>query len=654
MGAEEERNNYPDAESIMHQVASLTGIYSNPISDLANPNWQIDKLPEMGINVDLLIHDHPEQRRLKLINPITFCTKEKPRFYPLSKCTRLYSNETVHRTLLSQYLKILFDSGVLYKRFGRKQWILSELVTKRLPYELTGIVNSKYKISSAAVTGKVFLVNKNPHDTEKCRLVVNYSQYSHMKFKFPKYCSPNLKTLQKIIPPFLYYKSLDLKSAFFQLRMNPDSLSCLTISDGSTIYGWRMLPMGLGLSPWALTMLTNSLADIIRNKFKIFVFAYMDDFILGSNDYSELETKSNLILDYFQHYGILINNDKSTPTPQKTITFMGREFTQKSIKNSSRSRTKLIDTLTTLERETTTNNNGTSALVGTWVDFKIHQRLVGLIAYNAPFTHDGYYSLKQEYKTNQTIKTSFWPLSKIRYHLYNALNPIDLYRQRSYRTKTLPRIYTDASGAAGAITNRFGVPLLKWNWKYLRESAIHIKEGFAAYIGHRLITSRTLGEFVSGRQFNNRLQRHVICCDNSIICQQQSALLFPPYIFKLLDSISIIAYIHTSQNPADFPSRDTVMPTNFLLDQPIIKELQTRAQKLQQKLVQHVKTNTEQFNRNAYATDASDRTKSGSIKFDDFNFRTKNGFDGIHDSSDSSANPFDDYVTGTINSEHDA
>nr|WAQ80622.1 MAG: polymerase [Fish-associated hepatitis B virus] len=335
----DQEKDHPLPRNIKHRAVGMEGIYSNAQTHLAR-NWIIPDHPPITISLEGLkkfcLPKH--QRMIDKLFPSHFAVKGKIKYYPLSKSVKKLENQDLHLTKIREYLNVLFEAGVLYKRATRTTFSLHPGIVKQ-PWEQCLAVKHIPK----RVTGKVFLVDKNQFDSSKARLVVNFSQFSRNKENrpFPKYISPSLEGLETIIPRTEYFISLDLSQGFYHIPMDVASSAKFLISDGIQIYAFRKAPMGVGISPWLLTMFTNILAESIRQKFSIFCLTYMDDFLLAHSSYTILESLCSFIIHQLSEIGIQINRDKSTPEPLKQCTYMGYKITYNSIHISDRYQRKL-------------------------------------------------------------------------------------------------------------------------------------------------------------------------------------------------------------------------------------------------------------------------------------------------------------------------
>nr|ACF39663.1 truncated polymerase [Hepatitis B virus] len=175
----------------------------------------------------------------------------------------------------------------------------------------------------ARVTGGVFLVDKNPHNTAESRLVVDFSQFSRGNYRvsWPKFAVPNLQSLTNLLSSNLSWLSLDVSAAFYHIPLHPAAMPHLLVgSSGLSRYvarlssnsrivnhqhgtlqnlhdscsrnlyvsllllyktfgrklhlyshpiilGFRKIPMGVGLSPFLLAQFTSAICSVVRRAF---------------------------------------------------------------------------------------------------------------------------------------------------------------------------------------------------------------------------------------------------------------------------------------------------------------------------------------------------------------------------------------------------
>lgn len=512
-----------------------------------------------------------QSRLSSILNPVKFGASS-PRYYQKKTSVKTLDNQDIHLLKLNEYLHNLYSAGYLYKRKSKHTWEVHDSIKQHHDQELIRpdrTVTTQKTIRPNHVTGKVFLVNKNPQKTDIARLVVNYSQYSHNRKKFPKYVCPNLTGLRQSIPRDSWHLSLDLKGGFYHVPIHQDSSTLLTISDGEIIYGWRKIPMGLGLSPWAMSMFTNCIASYIRNKFNIRCIAYMDDFLLSHHSRSYLLKITPVILQELKQLGVNINFDKLTPEPTRTITFIGRDVVENHLIISRTATSRLEKAFQTLQQQIEPINlqggGSRTVLPGCILDFKLFQKLTGTLAWVAPFLKHSYTSIQHLSRRAHTTRAKFLDATIIG-HILSALTTYqNLPLVGGNTSKQLrwarPDICTDASGQRlGIVYPAYNVAI-GYTFDYLEPEHINIKELFAAWLGNELgciIRQFRVGE--RRRRFDRR--RIVLGIDNTFVLFKNYFKL-PPFLYSRLDALlcSPLVYVPTKLNPADAPSRG--VQTNF-------------------------------------------------------------------------------------------
>lgn len=304
-----------------------------------NPQWKAKTYKPTFIDLaewNSFASKDPTPSKFDQFFPVTF----KPshcRFRPKCEGIKLIpGQDKLHvDSLVREFFENLFEAGHLVKRRSNRTWLLHSN-SLSYPWENVSHVSSEGTIikttsaSSTGITMPTFLVNNNQHDTARCRGVSNGSQFSNHKGRhmvmnkhFPKYASPNLKELQQLIPENFRWLGLDLSNAFYHIPINPEAWKWLTVSDGTNLYAYRKLPMGLGLSPFIMQMFMNKIKRILEATYGIYVICYLDDMIIGHLNKKYLQSVASNLINSLQKFGLLINFDKSSIVPTDNIEFMG-------------------------------------------------------------------------------------------------------------------------------------------------------------------------------------------------------------------------------------------------------------------------------------------------------------------------------------------
>ena len=113
------------------------------------------------------------------------------------------------------------------------------------------------------------------------------------------------------------FTKLDLKSAYQQLPLDPDSQQFVTINTHRGLYRYKRLPFGIASSP-ALFQRT---MDIILQGLD-HVASIEDDILITDKDDDEHIKNLNSVLSRLEHYGLRLQLSKCK-FMQKSVTYMG-------------------------------------------------------------------------------------------------------------------------------------------------------------------------------------------------------------------------------------------------------------------------------------------------------------------------------------------
>ncbi|AAR89944.1 polymerase protein [Sheldgoose hepatitis B virus] len=392
------------------------------------------------------------------------------------------------------------------------------------------------------ITGKLFLVDKNSRNTEEARLVVDFSQFSKGKnaMRFPRYWSPNLSTLRRILPVGMPRISLDLSQAFYHLPFNPASSSRLAVSDGQRVYYFRKAPMGVGLSPFLLHLFTTALGSEIARRFNVWTFTYMDDFLLCHPNARHLHAISNSVCNFLQELGIRINFDKTTPSPVTEIRFLGYQIDSKFMRIEDMRWTEIRNVIKKIK-------------VGEWYDWKCIQRFVGHLNFVLPFTKGNTEMLKPMY-TAISNQVNFSFSSAYRTLLYKLTMGVCKLSIKPKVSVPLPRVATDATPTHGAISHITGGSAV---FTFSKVRDIHVQELLMACLAKLMIKPRCL------------------LSDSTFVCHKRYHSL--PWSFamlakQLLNPIQLY-FVPSKYNPADGPSRHKPPDWTALTYTPLSKRI---------------------------------------------------------------------------------
>nr|ACC77417.1 polymerase [Hepatitis B virus] len=434
--------------------------------------------------------------------------------------------------------------------------------------------NIRIPRTPARVTGGVFLVDKNPHNTTESRLVVDFSQFSRgsTHVSWPKFAVPNLQSLTNLLSSNLSWISLDVSAAFYHIPLHPAAMPHLLVGSSGLpryvarlsstsrninyqhgnmqdlhdscsrnlyvsllllyktfgrklhlyshpiILGFRKIPMGVGLSPFLLAQFTSAICSVVRRAFPhCLAFSYIDDIVLGAKSVQHLEALFTSITNFLFSLGIHLNPNK-TKRWGYSLNFMGY----------------VIGSWGTLPQEHIVlkiKQCFRKLPVNRPIDWKVCQRIVGLLGFAAPFTQCGYPALMPLYACIQSKQAfTFSPTYKA-FLCKQYLNLYPVARQRS----GLCQVFADATPTGWGLA----IGHQRMRGTFVAPLPIHTAELLAACFARSRSGAKLIGT------------------DNSVVLSRKYTSF--PWLLGcaanwILRGTSFV-YVPSALNPADDPSR---------------------------------------------------------------------------------------------------
>ena len=153
------------------------------------------------------------------------------------------------------------------------------------------------------------------------RLILNlkrlnaFIENSHFKMD-------TIHTILRLVTPNCWMASLDLKDAYYSVRIHPDFQKYLKFTYHGLLYQYTVFPNGLSTCPRKFTKMMKPPLSHLRLLNHI-ISGYIDDFYLQGSTY--LRCAINVIdsIKMLDNIGLVIHPEKSVFIPQQQITFLG-------------------------------------------------------------------------------------------------------------------------------------------------------------------------------------------------------------------------------------------------------------------------------------------------------------------------------------------
>ena len=156
------------------------------------------------------------------------------------------------------------------------------------------------------------------------RLILNlkhlnkYLEYKHFKMQ-------TLQTILNLIQPNCYMATIDLKDAYYSVKIDGNDTCFLKFLCNSKLLKFVVLPNGLSPGPRKFTKLT--LAILRMQGYT--VATYIDDIIAIGQSFEECFLTVVETINLFQKLGFLIHPDERKFIPAKIVEYLVSSLTQK-------------------------------------------------------------------------------------------------------------------------------------------------------------------------------------------------------------------------------------------------------------------------------------------------------------------------------------
>lgn len=219
---------------------------------------------------------------------------------------------------------------------GYKLTFSSEVIQKVVPaeqsYSTSEFANFSEAINSLLDIGAiskcdpcpgqfVSSVFLTPKPNGKMRFILNLKMLNrfinthHFKLE-------DLRTAIKLVTKDCFMTTLDLKDAYFSIKIHENSRKYLRFLFNNQLFEFNALPFGLNTAPYLFTKIMKPVVKLLRSAGFLSTL-YLDDWLLLADTYENCKSNFEITKKLLCSLGFLINDDKSSLYPSKMCKFLG-------------------------------------------------------------------------------------------------------------------------------------------------------------------------------------------------------------------------------------------------------------------------------------------------------------------------------------------
>ena len=134
-----------------------------------------------------------------------------------------------------------------------------------------------------------------------------------------------METIQSVllsIRPGDWMASIDLREAYFQVPIHPESRPFLRFVSNGQVYQFKALCFGLSTAPQVFTRVIAPVSAILHS-LGIRMHRYLDDWLIQSSSREYLLQDLQVVLDLCRELGIVVNPEKSHLVPSQVVQYLG-------------------------------------------------------------------------------------------------------------------------------------------------------------------------------------------------------------------------------------------------------------------------------------------------------------------------------------------
>ena len=188
--------------------------------------------------------------------------------------------------------------AVKSRKFSSDDQAIIKAETKRL------LVEDRIEKSNSPWRAQPLVVDNGKG---KRRMCIDYSQTINLYTALDAYPLPRIESIVNEVAKWQCISTLDLKSAYHQIKIRPEDRPYTAFQSGSELYQWKVLPFGLTNAVPAFQRLMNEF--ITRNQLQG-VNVYLDNLTLGGVDQRSHDQNLKALKEAAQKEQFTFNEDK--------------------------------------------------------------------------------------------------------------------------------------------------------------------------------------------------------------------------------------------------------------------------------------------------------------------------------------------------------
>mmetsp|Transcript_4131 Transcript_4131/g.11539 ORF Transcript_4131/g.11539 Transcript_4131/m.11539 type:complete len:571 (-) Transcript_4131:436-2148(-) len=159
----------------------------------------------------------------------------------------------------------------------------------------------------------------------KKRIVFNLPPLNDFVQDAPAFRTESMKSLTESILPGDFGVKVDLKKAFWGIRIPPRLRKYFCFIWGGRTYQLTSLPLGLKVSPFIFQSVMKAAVATLRRR-GIRVLVYVDDLLILHQSRSQARRHAQAVVDYLDSLGFVVSPEKTMRVPEQAFTYLGLTY----------------------------------------------------------------------------------------------------------------------------------------------------------------------------------------------------------------------------------------------------------------------------------------------------------------------------------------